>query len=343
MSPGDQVNMAFMNTPVTHGSGVMIVTATAAQTELGKISGMLSTTATEQSPLTKELNRLTLWIVAAAGLTMVVMFALGRSRNTAWDVLFVSAVSLAIAAIPEALPTVTEVILSLGSVELAKRNALVKGAPRCRDARVHLRHQLGQDRHPHLEPDDGCRGASIRPIATPSAVRVTAWRAGSSIRPALPTRSRMRSCPSSSPTTPRWSRARSSAIPQRARCWSLDTRPGWTSMSTRAAPAEARHAPVRPHLQAHGHLPRSHRFLGTPDGPLLRQGGRTGRDGPLDHCALRRFEHPLGRRSGPPGPEQRRADGRPRSAGHGRGHARHRRATGSTPRATCSSTCTTCR
>ncbi len=60
---------------------------------------------------------------------MVVMFALGRSRGTAWDALFVSAVSLAIAAIPEALPTVTEVILSLGSVELAKRNALVKELP----------------------------------------------------------------------------------------------------------------------------------------------------------------------------------------------------------------------
>ena len=60
---------------------------------------------------------------------MVVMFALGRSRGTAWDALFVSAVSLAIAAIPEALPTVTQVILSLGSVELAKRNALVKELP----------------------------------------------------------------------------------------------------------------------------------------------------------------------------------------------------------------------
>ena len=129
LAPGDQVNMAFMNTPVTHGSGVMIVTATAAQSEMGKISGMLSATEAEQSPLTKELNTLTLWIVAAAGLTMVVMFILGRARNEAWDVLFVAAISLAIAAIPEALPTVTQVILSLGSVELSKRNALVKELP----------------------------------------------------------------------------------------------------------------------------------------------------------------------------------------------------------------------
>ena len=128
-TPGDQVNMAFMNTPVTHGSGLLIVTGTGAQSEMGKISGMLEATAKEESPLTKELNDLTLWIVGAAGLTMIVMFALGRSRGEAWDVLFVAAISLAIAAIPEALPTVTQVILSLGSVELAKRNALVKELP----------------------------------------------------------------------------------------------------------------------------------------------------------------------------------------------------------------------
>lgn len=60
---------------------------------------------------------------------MVVMFVLGRSRDQAWDALFVSAVSLAIAAIPEALPTVSQVILSVGSLKLAERNAIVKELP----------------------------------------------------------------------------------------------------------------------------------------------------------------------------------------------------------------------
>ena len=129
LGPGDQTNMAFMNTPVTHGSGTVIVTGTDAGTELGKISGMLSATTREQSPLTRELNKLTLWIAAAAGLTMIVMFVLGRQRGLAWDALFVSAVSLAIAAIPEALPTVTQTILSIGGVDLAKRNAIVKDLP----------------------------------------------------------------------------------------------------------------------------------------------------------------------------------------------------------------------
>jgi Ca2+-transporting ATPase len=129
LGPGDQTNMVFMNTPVTHGSGTVIVTGTGAGTELGKISGMLSATATEQSPLTRELNRLTLWIAAAAGLTMIVMFVLGRARDQAWDALFTAAISLAIAAIPEALPTVSQTILSMGGVDLAKRNAIVKDLP----------------------------------------------------------------------------------------------------------------------------------------------------------------------------------------------------------------------
>ncbi|WP_037617399.1 cation-translocating P-type ATPase [Streptomyces aureus] len=129
LGPGDQSNMAFMHTPVTHGSGLVIVTGTGEGTELGKISEMLSATEKEEAPLTRELDTLTLWITAAAGLTMIVMFALGYRRDQAWDALFVSAVSLAIAAIPEALPTVTQAILSVGSLNLAKRNAIVKELP----------------------------------------------------------------------------------------------------------------------------------------------------------------------------------------------------------------------
>jgi P-type Ca2+ transporter type 2C len=129
LNPGDQVNMAFMNTPVTHGSGTVIVTGTGNGTELGKISGMLAATEREESPLTRELDRLTLWIAAAAGLTMIVMFILGRARGQAWDELFTAAVSLAIAAIPEALPTVAQTILSIGGTDLAKQNAIIKDLP----------------------------------------------------------------------------------------------------------------------------------------------------------------------------------------------------------------------
>jgi Ca2+-transporting ATPase len=129
LSPGDQANMAFMHTPVTHGSGVMVVTATGSGTQVGQIAHMLAATTVEETPLTKQMNILTLWIAGAAGLTMLVMFALGLNRGDSWDALFVSAVALAISAIPEALPTVVQVVLSLGSVELAGRNAIVKDLP----------------------------------------------------------------------------------------------------------------------------------------------------------------------------------------------------------------------
>ena len=123
---GDQTNMAFMNTPVTHGSGVMVVTARGADAEVGKIAGMLTASAKEQTPLTKQLNTMTLWIGAAALATMIVMFSLGLSRGESANTLFVTAIALAIAAIPTALPTVLQVILSGGAKELASENAIVK-------------------------------------------------------------------------------------------------------------------------------------------------------------------------------------------------------------------------
>ncbi len=126
LGPGDQSNIAFMNTPVTHGSGTMIVTAIGGDTQVGRIAHMLSTTKEEETPLTRQLDRMTLWIAAVAGVTMVVMFALGARRGEPLDTLFITAVALAIAAVPEALPTVVQVILSMGAVDLAKRNAIVK-------------------------------------------------------------------------------------------------------------------------------------------------------------------------------------------------------------------------
>ncbi len=126
LAPGEQTDMAFMHTPVTHGSGVMIVTATGSDTEVGKIAGMLATTKKEQTPLSRQLNTLTLWIAGAAGITMVIMFALGAQRGLSSTVVFSSAVALAIAAIPEAMPTVLQVVMSVGAAELATHGAVLK-------------------------------------------------------------------------------------------------------------------------------------------------------------------------------------------------------------------------
>ena len=123
---GDQSNMAFMNSPVTHGSGVMIVTGTGAGTEVGNISGMLKSTPTLKTPLTAQLDVLTLWIAGAAGLTIAIMFALGISRGDSTKVIFTTAIALALAAVPMAMPTVLQVILSKGSTTLAAQGAVVK-------------------------------------------------------------------------------------------------------------------------------------------------------------------------------------------------------------------------
>ncbi len=123
---GDQVNMAFMNTPVTHGSGVMIVTGTGANTAVGTISGMLKSTPTLKTSMTKQLDTLTLWIAGAAGLTIAIMFALGISRDQSAQQIFTTAIALALAAVPMAMPTVLQVILSGGSRELAAHGAVVK-------------------------------------------------------------------------------------------------------------------------------------------------------------------------------------------------------------------------
>ena len=108
---GDQSNMAFMNTPVTHGGGVMIVTGTGANTAVGTISGMLKSAPSLKTPLTKQLDTLTLWIAGAAGLTIAI---------------FTTAIALALAAVPMAMPTVLQVILSSGSRDLAAHGAVVK-------------------------------------------------------------------------------------------------------------------------------------------------------------------------------------------------------------------------
>ncbi len=123
---GDQSNMAFMNTPVTHGLGIMIVTGTGANTAVGGISGMLKATKSSKTPLTKQLDTLTLWIAAAAGLTIVVMFVLGLSRGESKEVIFTTAIALALAAVPMAMPTVLQVILSTGATKLAAHGAVVK-------------------------------------------------------------------------------------------------------------------------------------------------------------------------------------------------------------------------
>jgi len=126
---GDRLDMCFMNTGVTHGSGEMLVTGTGMDTEMGNIAGMLQTTEAVQSPLTKQINSLTLIIASLAGIALILMIVIGLRAGAPFSQLYIMAIALAIAAIPTGLPVVVTTILSVGATDMAKHNAIVKSLP----------------------------------------------------------------------------------------------------------------------------------------------------------------------------------------------------------------------
>ncbi|SDT09994.1 cation-transporting P-type ATPase [Jiangella sp. DSM 45060] len=123
---GDRVDMAYMNSQVTRGRGEMVVTATGMATEVGHISGMLSGVEQEKTPLTKQLDQLTVLITIMAAGALIAIVLLGLARGEDFDSLFLVGISLAIAAIPTGLPAVVTMLLSMGTQQLADKGAIVK-------------------------------------------------------------------------------------------------------------------------------------------------------------------------------------------------------------------------
>lgn len=123
---GDRLDMVYMNTNVTRGTGEYVVTSTGMDTEVGHISGMLQTQTDSKSPLTVQLERLTKQIVTIAGLALVASVVINMSRGQSFTAVFTAAVAFAVAAIPTGLPAVVTTILSRGTRLLADANAIVK-------------------------------------------------------------------------------------------------------------------------------------------------------------------------------------------------------------------------
>jgi Ca2+-transporting ATPase len=123
---GDRLDMAYMNSTVTRGRGEMVVTATGMSTEVGQISGMLSQVGEEKTPLTRQLDQLTVLITIMAAAALVLVIAIGLFRDESFHDLFLIGISLAIAAIPTGLPAVVTTMLSLGTQALAAKGAIVK-------------------------------------------------------------------------------------------------------------------------------------------------------------------------------------------------------------------------
>jgi Ca2+-transporting ATPase len=123
---GDRITVVFMNTTVTRGHAEFLVTATGMRTEIGRIAGMLHEAEPEPTPLQRQIAALSRTLAVVAGAVIAVVFVLGLVRRQPFADLFVSAVSLAVAAIPEGLPAVVAFTLAIGTTRLARRNAIVK-------------------------------------------------------------------------------------------------------------------------------------------------------------------------------------------------------------------------
>lgn len=123
----DRENMVFMGTSVATGTGLAVVVATAMQTELGRIAGLIAEAGEEeQTPLEKKLESFGQTLVWAALGVVALLFGLGLLRGTNLFELFMTSVSLAVAAVPEGLPAVVTVALSLGVVRMSRRHALMR-------------------------------------------------------------------------------------------------------------------------------------------------------------------------------------------------------------------------
>ncbi|MFW2380905.1 MAG: cation-translocating P-type ATPase [Acidimicrobiales bacterium] len=126
---GDRHNMVFKGTSVVYGRARGIVVATGMQTALGEIAGLLQTHQAPRTPLQKRLAVLGRWLAVAAIGICVVVFLAGVARGEDVEVMFLTAVSLAVAAIPEALPAVVTIGLALGAQRMIGHNALVRRLP----------------------------------------------------------------------------------------------------------------------------------------------------------------------------------------------------------------------
>lgn len=126
---GDRKNMLFSSSLVTYGRGRGIVVETGMTTEVGKIAGMINSTEKQETPLQQKLNKLgkTLGIVAI--IICIVIFIIGILQGKELIPMFMTAVSLAVAAIPEGLVAVSTIVLAIGVQKMVKRNAIVKRLP----------------------------------------------------------------------------------------------------------------------------------------------------------------------------------------------------------------------
>ncbi len=126
---GDRINMLYSSSIATAGHGIAVVTATGMQTEVGKIAGMILEEDSTETPLQKRLAETgKVLAITALGICLVLFF-LGVMQGIPLFTMFMTSVSLAVASIPESLPAVVTIMLSLGVQRMVKKNAIVRKLP----------------------------------------------------------------------------------------------------------------------------------------------------------------------------------------------------------------------
>lgn len=125
----DRRNMVYMGTTLTYGHALAVVTTTGMQTELGKIASGIQNVGREPTPLERRLAQLGRRLAVAALVLVGLVFALGLARGEHWKLVLLTAVSMAVAAVPEGLPAVVTIALALGAQRMLKRRALIRRLP----------------------------------------------------------------------------------------------------------------------------------------------------------------------------------------------------------------------
>ena len=129
LAVGDRKNMVYSGTAAAYGRGRAVVVATGMQTEFGKITGMLQSVETGDTPLQENLDRVGKTLAKAAFVVVLVIVLLGVLRGQPILEMFIFGIALAVAVVPEALPAVVTISLAIGIQRMAKRNALVRKLP----------------------------------------------------------------------------------------------------------------------------------------------------------------------------------------------------------------------
>ena len=126
---GDRSNMVFSGCSVTYGTALAVVTATGMDTEMGKIANLLDNESDSQTPLQQKLAQLGKYLGILALAACAIIFVVGLANGIPALEIFMTAVSLAVSAIPEGLPAIVTIVLSIGVQRMVKKNALIRRLP----------------------------------------------------------------------------------------------------------------------------------------------------------------------------------------------------------------------